>query len=67
MMCRVAQCFSTVLLQRNLPQMFALLMKPYAIIQVSVLLQPHKTAVANFVSGNFGLFPRNPWQPLAEH
>jgi len=22
--------------------------------------------VANFVPGNFGLFQRNPWQPLAE-
>jgi len=31
------------------------------------LLQPHRTVVANFVPGNFGLFRRNPWQPLAEH
>jgi len=57
---------STLLLQRNLPQMFALLMEPYAIIQVFILLQPHRTVVANFAPGNFGLFRRNPWQPLAE-
>ena len=31
------QCFSTWLLKRNLPQMFALLMEPYAMIQVSIL------------------------------
>jgi len=31
------QCFSTFLLQRNLPQMFALIMEPYAMIQVSIL------------------------------
>ena len=30
------QCFSTFLLQRNFPQMFALLMEPYAMIQVSI-------------------------------
>jgi len=41
-------------------------MEPYAMIQVSVLLQAHGTVVANFVPGNFGLFRRNPWQPLAE-
>jgi len=33
----VCQCFSTFLLQWNLPQMFALLMEPYAIMQVSIL------------------------------
>jgi len=60
MMCHVAQCFSIILLQRNFPQLFALLMKPYAMIQVSILQQPHKTVVANFVPGNFGLFRRNP-------
>jgi len=31
-----------------------------------VLLQPHRTVIAKFVPGNFGLFRRNPWQPLAE-
>jgi len=31
-----------------------------------VLLQPHRTVIANFVPGNFSLFRRNPWQPLAE-
>jgi len=41
--------------------------KPYVMIQVSILVQPHRTVVANFVQGNFGLFRRNPWQPLAEH
>jgi len=33
------QCFSTFLLQWNLPKMFALHMEPYAMIQVSILLQ----------------------------
>jgi len=32
----------------------------------ALLLQPHRIVVANFVPGNFGLFRRNPWQPLAE-
>jgi len=40
--------------------MFASLIEPYAMIQVSTLLQPHRTVVANFVPGNFGLFRRNP-------
>jgi len=56
------------LLQWNLPQMFALLMEPYAMIQASilgycetvVLLQPHIIVVANFVLGNSGLFRRDP-------
>jgi len=60
------QCFSTSLLQKNLPQMFVLLMEPYAMIHVSVLLQLHRTVVVNFVPGSFGLFRRNLWQPLAE-
>ena len=63
---RLQQCFSTFLLQRKLPQMFALLTEPYAMIQVSILLQQHRTVVANFVPGEFGLFRRNPWQPLEE-
>jgi len=46
--------------------MFALLTEPNTMIQVSILQQPHRTVVANFVPGNFGLFLRNPWQPLAE-
>jgi len=46
--------------------MFALLMEPYTMIQVSILLQPHRTVIANFVPGNFGLILRNPWKPLAE-
>jgi len=46
--------------------MFALLMEPYAMIQVPILLQRHRTVVANFVPGNFGLFRQNPWQSLAE-
>ena len=50
----------------NLQQMFVLLMEPYAMTQVSILLQPHRTVVVNFVPGNFSLFRRNPWQPLAE-
>jgi len=54
------QCFSTFLLQRNLLQMFALLMEPYAMIQVSILLQRHRTVVANLVPGKFSLFRRNP-------
>jgi len=40
--------------------MFALLMEPYEMIQVSMLLQPHGTVVANFVPGNFGLFGGTP-------
>ena len=35
-------------------------------IQVSILLQPQRTAVANFLPDKFGLFRRNPWQPIAE-
>jgi len=59
--------FQPFLLQRDVPQMSVLLMEVCAMIQVSILQQPHRTVVANFVSGNFGLFPRNPWQPpLAE-
>jgi len=46
--------------------MFALLMEPNAMVQVSILLQLHRTVVANFIPGNFGLFRGNPWQPLAE-
>jgi len=34
------------------------------LIQVSILLQPYGTVVANFVPGK--LFRRNPWQPLTE-
>jgi len=34
-------------------------------IQESILLQPHRTVVANFAPGNFGLFRRNLWQPRA--
>jgi len=59
------QCFSTFL-QQNLLQMFALFMELYAMIQVSILLQLHRTVVANFVLGNFGLFWRIPWKSLAE-
>jgi len=39
--------------------MFVLLMEPYAMIRLSILLQPHRTVVANFVPGNFGLLLRN--------
>ena len=60
------QCFSTSLLQRNLAHLFALLMEPCIIIQVFMLLQRHGTVVANLITGNFGLFWRSPWQPLAE-
>jgi len=46
------QCFSTFFLKQNLPQMFTLLMEPYAMIQVSILL-----AVINECrQGNFDLF-----------
>jgi len=34
--------------------------------ETAVLLQPHKTVVANLGAGNFGLFQRNSWQPLIE-
>jgi len=52
--------------QRNLPQMFALRHGTFAVIQVSTMLQRHRTVVSNFVPGNFGLLRRNPWQSLAE-
>jgi len=48
----VGQCLSTFLLQRNLSQICALLMEPYVMIQVSILLQQHRTVVTNFVPGN---------------
>jgi len=57
------QCFWTILLQRNLPQMFTLLMDPNTMIQMSVLPQPHRIVVANFVRGNFVLLRWNPWIP----
>ena len=38
-----------------------LLIEPFAVIQVSVLLQWHWSVVANFVPGNFVLFQQNPW------
>jgi len=41
-------------------------MESYAMIQASILLQRHRTVVANFVRGKFCLFRQNPWQPLAE-
>ena len=62
---RIGQCCK-VFAAGHLPLMFALLMEPYAIIQVSILLQPHRTQVANFVPDNFSLFRGNPWQPHAE-
>ena len=43
--------------------MFALLMEPSAMIQVSISLQPDRTMVVNLVPGKFR---RNPWWPLAE-
>ena len=46
--------------------MFALLMEPNAMLQVSILLQLRSTVVANFVPGKFGQIPRKPQQPLAE-
>jgi len=54
--------FFNFLLQWNLLEMFALHMEPYAMTQVSIFLQPHRTVVAYFAPGNFGLFRR---QPLA--
>jgi len=52
-------------------------MEPYAIIQESILVcnklvkqwyccKRHRSVAAIFVSGNFGLFRWNPWQPLAK-
>jgi len=46
--------------------MLALVMEPYAMIQVSILLQLLRPVVANFVPSNFGLFQQNPWQPLKD-
>jgi len=48
---KLDQCFSTFLLQWNLLQMFVLLMEPYAMIQVSILQQRHRTVVGNFIPG----------------
>jgi len=62
----LSQCFSTFLLQQNLPHMFVLLMEPHAMIQVSILLQPHRTVVTDFLPCKFGLFWRNIWQPLTK-
>ena len=62
----VGQCFSTYVMQWNLPQNFALRVEPYVTVKTVILLQPHRTVVANFIPGSFGLFRRNPWQPLAE-
>jgi len=39
----------------------------YGYCETVVLLQPHRSAVVNFVPGNVGLLRQNPWQPLAEH
>jgi len=58
------QCFSTILLQRNLPYIFALLMEPCAMIQVSILLQPHRTVVTDFVQVISVCFGRT---PVVEH
>ena len=75
------QCFPTFWLQRNLPQMFALLMEPYAMIEVSILLQPHRTVFTDFVPGAISVcfggttgsqlrnpgVPRNPgWKTLTQ-
>jgi len=43
-------------------QIFALLVEPYVMIRTSV---SHRTG-CEFRPGNFCLFRRNPWQPLAE-
>jgi len=45
----------------NLQQMFALLMEPYAMTQVSILLQPHRTVVVTSVSfaGTPGSYSQN--------
>jgi len=50
-------CFPTFFLQRNLPQMFGFLMEPYAMIQMSILLQRQWTVVARSVPANFGGTP----------
>jgi len=63
--CRKTTRLAT-LLQQNLPQMLVLLTEIYAMIQVSILLQLHRTVVANFLPNKFGLLGRNPWQLLAE-
>ena len=68
----VNQCFSTFLLQRNLEQMFALLVEPYVIIQVSILLQRielwlliSSQAISIPFGGTPGSHSRNPgWKTL---
>jgi len=62
----LSQWFSTFLLLGSLPQILALLMEPYAMIQVStllsvinlwnswiVLVQPHRTVGCKFCPGQF--------------
>jgi len=45
--------------------MLALLMGPYAMIQLSNLLQPHRAVAANFVPGKFDLLRGTPgWKTL---
>jgi len=39
---RLYQCFSTFMLQRNLPQMVAFLLGPYAVVQMFILLSVTK-------------------------
>jgi len=43
--------------------MFILLLEPFVMIQLSILLSVINKMDRN---GIFGLFRRNPWQPLAE-
>ena len=43
--------------------MFVLLLEPYAMIQLSILLSAINQMDRH---GIFGLFRRNPWQPLTE-
>jgi len=47
------QCFSTFLLQRNLPQMFCVAHGTLCNCEAVVVLQPHGTVVGKFVPGNF--------------
>jgi len=64
----VGQCFSTFLLQRNLAQLFALLVEPYATvkqwycyIRTELWLRISYQAGTEFMGGRGGHVPPNFW------
>ena len=59
LLCRLQLCFSNFMLQRNLPQMFALLKEPCAMIQLSILL----SVVNEFRPRQFRSVSAETWAP----